>query len=558
MNITKKRIVKDLEKKRLPKKSKFEDLTKMDIGWRDNCENPSEEPKEPVKRNVISAENFDDLPLEPRLKKILNKNGYDKMTKIQKSAIPIVLQNNKVLIKAETGSGKTLAYSVPLAQYLINLSETEEKISRDHGTYAIIFSPTRELCLQIENTLKKILNPFFHFITPGSLMGGEQPKKEKSRIRKGINILICTPGRLIYHLNNTKSLNFSRLQYLIFDESDRILDMGFEKEMIMCLRGIKKLAPWIFAKGKESSLLTTKGMKVNLVSATLGKKVNSLSTQLMENEVRVGFETKEDEKKSLDEENIIDLRNTIPESIQQHYLSVPNPKFKWLYLLAFLNYHQDSKLIVFLSTCDCVDYFMGLLRNINWLNLLKDKADREENTDKEIIFKDQIFSLHGKMKHSDRKIAFSKFDKLETGVLVSTDVASRGLDFKGVKWVVQFDVHPSLKEYANRIGRTARLNENGSSLVLINQDSEKPYIDCLTNFGANIQEMNRFKLLQEFTIFAQKRYNAERKGTRVFTSDLKEIEDEKYEILLFLKLLVKDTLKNNPNLDQLEKQVIYL
>lgn len=139
---------------------------------------------------------------------------------------------------------------------------------------------------------------------------------------------------------------------------------------------------------------------------------------------------------------------------------------------------------------------------------------------------------------------------------MSTDVASRGLDFKGVKWVVQFDVHPSLKEYANRIGRTARLNENGSSLILINQDSEKPYIDCLNNFGANIQEMNRFKLLQEFTIFAQKRYNAERKGTRVFTSDLKEIEDEKYEILLFLKLLVKDALKNNPNLDQLEKQVI--
>ena len=160
------------------------------------------------------------------------------------------------------------------------------------------------------------------------------------------------------------------------------------------------------------------------------------------------------------------------------------------------------------------------------------------------------------MNHSERKVNFAEFDKLEEGgLLISTDVSSRGLDFKGVKWVVSFDIHPSLKEYANRIGRTARLNENGSSLILINQDTEKPYIDCLVNYGAKIEEMNRFKLLQEFTIFAQKRYNADNKGTRVFTTEQKEVEDEKYEILLFLKLLVRDTLIANPAIDKLEKQV---
>jgi superfamily II DNA/RNA helicase len=125
-----------------------------------------------------------------------------------------------------------------------------------------------------------------------------------------------------------------------------------------------------------------------------------------------------------------------------------------------------------------------------------------------------------------------------------------------VKWVVQFDIQPSLKEYANRIGRTARLNESGSSLIFINEDTEMPYIDCLKKYGSKITEMNRFKLLKDFTIFAQQRYNAENRGTRVFSNDDREIEDEKYEILLFLKMMVKDTVKGNVELDTLEKSVI--
>lgn len=357
----------DYQKKRtqkaVQKRGKFEDITKMDMNWMDNAEG------EILKRNVISAENFSELPIDERLKKILLSNTYDKMTNIQKESIPVVLQNSNVLIKAETGSGKTLAYAVPLIQYLIDISEKYEKITREHGTYAIVFSPTRELCIQIENTIKRLLNPFFHHINPGSLMGGEQPKKEKSRIRKGINILVCTPGRLLYHLKNTSSLNFERLQYLIFDESDRILDMGFEREMTECLQSIKHKCPQIFIKDQpEDSYIVSKSCKVNLVSATLGDKINTLSTKLMRNEIRVGFENNEEKKIRNEEEgttedrvvsklhinseNIIDLSNTIPDSINQFYMKVANHKFKWLYLLAFLAFHQDQKIIVFLSTCD--------------------------------------------------------------------------------------------------------------------------------------------------------------------------------------------------------------
>jgi ATP-dependent RNA helicase DDX31/DBP7 len=419
-------------------------------------------------------------------------------------------------------------------------------ITRDHGTYAIIFSPTRELCIQIEDTIRRLLNPFFHYINPGSLMGGEQPKKEKSRLRKGINILVCTPGRLLYHLKNTQALNLERLQYLIFDEADRILDLGFEKEMTECLQGIKYKCPGIFDHSQpEDSFIVNPNCKVNLVSATLGNKISSLSARLMKNEIRVGFEvSKEQEEQKV--------------SINQAYMKVANHKFKWLYLLAFLAYHQDQKIIVFLSTCDCVDYLKMLLETLDFSKLLKAKSFQTSDTDeRQLIFPNSVFTLHGKMLHNDRKSNFAKFDKLkEGGVLISTDVASRGLDFKQVKWVVQFDIQPSLKEYANRIGRTARLNESGSSLIFINEDTEMPYIDCLKKYGSKITEMNRFKLLKDFTIFAQQRYNAENRGTRVFSNDDREIEDEKYEILLFLKMMVKDTVKGNVELDTLEKSVI--
>lgn len=390
-------------------------------------------------------------------------------------------------------------------------------------------------------------------------MGGEQVKKEKARLRKGLTILICTPGRLLYHINNTKSLIFDKLQYLIFDESDRILDMGFEKEMTQCLQGLKRKSPRLFESNQdEDCFYTSNNMKVNLVSATLGKKVNNLSEKLMRNEVRVGFETENTENENNDEENLIDLDKTIPKTIEQHYMFVPNHKFKLLYLLIFLNMHQNSKIIVFMSTCDCVNYLAELLTKLNWLNLLKSRSDQEQNSSESItLFTNNIYCLHGKMKHSERKVMFGQFDKLEGGgVLISTDVASRGLDFKDVKWVVQFDICPSLKEYANRIGRTARLNEHGSSLVFINEDTEKPFVDCLTKFGSKLTEMNRFKMLQEFAKYAQEKYNRIGKGTRVFTSAEVEVEDEKFEILLFLKLLLKDTLKENTELDKLELKVL--
>ena len=194
-------------------------------------------------------------------------------------------------MKSETGSGKTLAYLVPLIEHLSKKSLQEEKINRENGTYCIIFSPTRELCLQIEIELKKILK-LFNYIVSGTIIGGENPKKEKARMRKGLNIIICTPGRFLYHLQNTESLNLSRLCYLIFDEADRILDLGFEKEMNQCLDLIKKKA--------ISKFNNNNGTGSNYAD--------------------------------------FDVIGSIPKQIQQYYIEVPT-QYKLLYLIAFLFSH---------------------------------------------------------------------------------------------------------------------------------------------------------------------------------------------------------------------------
>jgi ATP-dependent RNA helicase DDX31/DBP7 len=190
----------------------------------------------------------------------------------------VALQNQRVLIKSETGSGKTLTYLVPLIEYLSHYSLNTEKIHRDtSGTMAIIFAPTRELAMQIDVELRKMLKLFYYLVT-NTLMGGESPKREKTKLRKGCVILICTPGRLLYHLKNTQSFKLDKLQYLIFDEADRILDMGFEKEMMECLDIIRKKAPARFNPLDENGPKNywSKHLKVNLVSATTSPNIDAL------------------------------------------------------------------------------------------------------------------------------------------------------------------------------------------------------------------------------------------------------------------------------------------
>ena len=148
-------------------------------------------------------------------------------TVVQSASIPLICKGGDVMIKSETGSGKTLSYLIPIVQRLQSITP---KIERGDGAYAIILVPTRELCVQIEESIKKLLLPFF-WIVPTVICGGQKRKSEKSRLRKGANVIISTPGRLLDHALHTSTLSLKNVQMLVLDEADRLLDMGFDQQL---------------------------------------------------------------------------------------------------------------------------------------------------------------------------------------------------------------------------------------------------------------------------------------------------------------------------------------
>ena len=215
--------------------------------------------------------NFNNLGLNNDLiKNLATKLDINKPTKIQSLAIPHILSNRDVLIKSMTGSGKTLCFLLPIIHNLIQL-----KPKRSDGTLALIISPTRELGLQIKKICEQICHKYYYIVV-NSIMGGERKKSEKARLRKGVNILIATPGRLLDHLKTTQAFKVNNLKYLVLDEADRLLDMGFEQK-------IKEINTLLQRENKYR-------IQTILVSATLDK-TNQLADYLLDDPIQVGFST---------------------------------------------------------------------------------------------------------------------------------------------------------------------------------------------------------------------------------------------------------------------------
>eukprot|EP01022_Parablepharisma_sp_SALTPOND_P019953 TRINITY_DN3509_c0_g1_i1.p1 TRINITY_DN3509_c0_g1~~TRINITY_DN3509_c0_g1_i1.p1 ORF type:complete len:773 (+),score=73.42 TRINITY_DN3509_c0_g1_i1:8566-10884(+) len=476
---------------------------------------PLEDTKGDTSRDIFSATRFDELPICDKLKASLRENSYSLMTTIQQRAIPAILSNQYVLVKSETGSGKTFAYLIPILQrmYELSLKGETEIITRDKGAYALIFAPTRELAAQIYESCLKLTRRL-SFIVCGALMGGESVKKEKSRLRKGLNIVIATPGRLLYHLKNTQAMAMPNLKFVVFDEADRMLDMGFEKDVKGCTDAIKE-----YLKEKFQNI------SVILAAATTGGRLTDLVQNIMSSYISVGFETD------------TDATVQVPSTIQQYYAIVP-AMYKIHYLLAFLFCKHGSKIIVFLSTCQEVNYLHELLKSMNW-NLLGREASKGGEEFK--LFKNNVYKLHGDMEHSVRKEMFSGFNNAKSGILVSTDVAARGLDFQGVRWVVHYDMNREVKEYVNRIGRTARLNNEGKSLCIL-MEGEKGYVDRLRETGLNLKQIPDKAILANFQESAAK---------HLMPGVMKKGKDQAKGMLEGIRALLKTTIGKDNGLIKL-------
>jgi ATP-dependent RNA helicase DDX18/HAS1 len=374
---------------------------------------PSEKEKssDQSSSHFYSKDPFSSVPLSDKMQLALRELHFTQMTHIQAKAIPAILTGQDVIGAAPTGSGKTLAFCVPILD-LLHRAAYKTK----NGTGAIIITPTRELALQIYGVLSDLCTKGQFSQTYGLIMGGANRRTEADKLGKGVNFVVATPGRLLDHLQNTKGFIVRNLLCLIMDEADRILEQGFEDD----LRAILKLLP------KASSTGESGGRQTILFSATQTKRVQDL--------VRLSMNP---EKSVFVDVPVQSATGTSAQAtavgIEQGYVTCPSDQ-RFLLLFTFLKKNKNKKIMVFFSSCNSVKYHSELL---NYIDV-------------------PVMDIHGRQKQVKRTTTFFQFCKNETGTLLCTDVAARGLDIPRVDWIIQFDPPDDPKEYIHRVGRTAR------------------------------------------------------------------------------------------------------
>uniref|UniRef100_H3AHU7 ATP-dependent RNA helicase n=1 Tax=Latimeria chalumnae TaxID=7897 RepID=H3AHU7_LATCH len=427
-----------------------------------------------LREKVFTSGSFSELDIHPHLVSTLNSVlNISSMTSVQKQTIPTLLDGKDAMVKSQTGSGKTLAYGIPLVQIL---QKIKPKIQRSDGPYAVIVVPTRELALQSFETLQKLLKPFT-WIVPGVLMGGEKRKSEKARLRKGINILISTPGRLVDHIKNTKSIHFGCVRWLVLDEADSVCDVSYINEHVCLLKGgLSSLPARRSCCSAAVATLLILGV-TRLAGVSLTDPVNIYVAE----EAQSGpvLEKRDGEAAGApagaESESFV-----IPEKLKQHVVIVPS-KLRLTTLGAFIlakcKFEKGQKLIVFFSSCESVEFHHTLFTKV-----LSEKAmGREEPTQTASSPSPITFlRLHGNMEQQERTEVFLQFIQSKSGVLLCTDVAARGLDLPQVTWIVQYNAPSSPAEYVHRIGRTARIGSHGSSLLFLTP-SEAQYMGLLAS-----------------------------------------------------------------------------
>lgn len=348
----------------------------------------------------------------------IKEMGFTEMTEIQSKSLTPLLKGRDLVGAAQTGSGKTLAFLIPAVELINKL-----RFMPRNGTGVIIISPTRELSMQTFGVLKELMAHHHH--TYGLVMGGSNRQVESEKLGKGINILVATPGRLLDHLQNSPDFLYKNLQCLIIDEVDRILEIGFEEEL------------------KQIINLLPKRRQTMLFSATQTARIEALSKLALKSEpIYVGVHDNQD--------------TATVDGLEQGYIVCPSEK-RLLVLFTFLKKNRKKKVMVFFSSCMSVKYHHELF---NYIDL-------------------PVTSIHGKQKQTKRTTTFFQFCNAESGILLCTDVAARGLDIPQVDWIVQYDPPDDPREYIHRVGRTARGSGTSGHALLLMRPEELGFLRYL-------------------------------------------------------------------------------
>nr|AAC27683.1 helicase pitchoune [Drosophila melanogaster] len=348
----------------------------------------------------------------------IKEMGFTEMTEIQSKSLTPLLKGRDLVGAAQTGSGKTLAFLIPAVELINKL-----RFMPRNGTGVIIISPTRELSMQTFGVLKELMAHHHH--TYGLVMGGSNRQVESEKLGKGINILVATPGRLLDHLQNSPDFLYKNLQCLIIDEVDRILEIGFEEEL------------------KQIINLLPKRRQTMLFSATQTARIEALSKLALKSEpIYVGVHDNQD--------------TATVDGLEQGYIVCPSEK-RLLVLFTFLKKNRKKKVMVFFSSCMSVKYHHELF---NYIDL-------------------PVTSIHGKQKQTKRTTTFFQFCNAESGILLCTDVAARGLDIPQVDWIVQYDPPGDQASIIHRVGRTARGSGTSGHALLLMRPEELGFLRYL-------------------------------------------------------------------------------
>lgn len=384
---------------------------------------------------------------------LTNTLSFPRMTPVQAAAIPPLLSSKDVCVEAETGSGKTLSYLVPIAQTVL----FEKRAKPSSAVRALVIAPTRELATQVHAVAKHLFDALPGDLVPVPLIGGGTASAAPDDSFRGdFRVLIATPGRLAAALNQG-FLNVAKLEVLVLDEADRLLDMGFSVTLTDILTRLPRQR------------------RTGIYSATQTAEVEALARAGLRNPVRVAIKVHMRNGTGQDgDSKSTAKRQRTPASLQCRY-HIVSPREKLAHMAYLLASHPQQKFIVYLMTCAFVDYFRRLP-----LAEILEVASKDVTSSEESLSPSPrpICALHGKMSQAKRERAMLKFASSKNGVLLCTDVAARGIDIPDVDWVLQFDPPQDPDAYIHRVGRTARLGREGNALLFL-APSEDTYADFL-------------------------------------------------------------------------------
>ncbi|MFW5759796.1 MAG: DEAD/DEAH box helicase [Cyclobacteriaceae bacterium] len=393
---------------------------------------------------------FKEFNFSQQLLEGIDAIGFENATPIQEQAIPVIMQGKDLIASAQTGTGKTAAFLLPIINQIME-GPQDEKIK------ALIIVPTRELAMQIDQQMEGL--SYFTNVSSISVYGGSggsEFTREKQALTQGVDVIIGTPGRLIAHLNMGYG-NFENLQFLVLDEADRMLDMGFHDDIVKILSHLPK---------KRQNLL---------FSATMPKKIKELANKILHDPEEISLAVSKPAERVYQYAFIVYEEQKIP--VLKHMLSAK----------------PLNSVLIFCSTKIKAKQVRKELKNLNF----------------------DVQEIHSDLDQKERNEVLAAFKNKKLNYLVATDILSRGIDVEDIELVVNFDVPGDVEDYIHRIGRTARAASKGIAFTFVSVEDQRKYNAIEKHLG---YPLTKGKIPEKFGETPElKTYSGKPGGKRKFT-----------------------------------------